>query len=148
MARAFKFRLETLLEVRKLREDQAKRDLALARKQVLEQNQKLLGILNEEDAGKKDLRAMKQKELSLTHLRLQEGYLNFLERRIRQEYDRLQKMVKAELERRRALTEAMKGVRILEKLRDRQRRAYQYDMDRQEQKFLDEMAQRGASEES
>ena len=141
MPKAFKFRLETLLEVRRLREDLARRDLAVARGKVLEQNRKLQALLSEEEEGKKELRALKQREIDLVRLRLLEGYLNSLERGLRRGFQVLEELVRDEAEKRRALAEAVKGVRVLERLEERQRRAYLYELDRQEQKFLDEVAQ-------
>ena len=141
MPKAFKFRLEQLQDFRQLKKDLAARDLGMARKAVFDQNRLLLGLLGEEDEGKVALRTLKTRSLDLMQVRLQEGYLISVERRIRRGYERLQELVRAETEKRRALTEATKGVRVLERLRERQRKAYAYELGRQEQKFLDEVAQ-------
>ncbi len=141
MPKAFKFRLEPLLELRRLREGIARRELAEAKRAVMEQNDRLLAILGEEDEGKTALRSMKQRELDVVQLRLHEGYLASLGRKLRREFEELQHRVKRELEKRRAVLEAAKGVKVLERLRERRRRAYLYEIDREEQKFLDEVAQ-------
>lgn len=146
MPRAFKFRLEKLLDLRRLREELARRDLALARKAVDGQNRLLAGLLGEEDEGKRALRSAKEKTIDMVRLRLLEGYLFSLERRIRREYDRLQELVLAELQKRRALTEALKGVRVLERYREKKVRAWRYEVDREERRFLDEVGQNQRSE--
>ena len=142
MAKVFKFRLERLLEVRKLREDIARQETAKAVQAVREQNENLMRTLREDQEGKDALRALKQKEMDLVQIRLQEGYLGSLERKIRREFGHLQELTHAEAEARRALTEARKKVRVLERLRERQHTAYRYDLDREEQKVLDEVGQR------
>ncbi len=146
MPRAFKFRLEKLLDLRRLREELARRDLALARKAVDGQNRLLAGLLGVEDEGKRALRSAKEKTIDMVRLRLLEGYLFSLERRIRREYDRLQELVLAELQKRRALTEALKGVRVLERYREKKVRAWRYEVDREERRFLDEVGQNQRSE--
>jgi flagellar FliJ protein len=145
MTKAFEFRLEKLLELRRLREDVAQRELGEARKAVAEQNRVILAILNEEEAGKKALRELMKKTVNILQLRLQEGYLASLERRLRQEYGRLQELSKTEQEKRKALIEARKGVRVLERFRERQYREYRHELEAEERKFLDEVAQNAAT---
>jgi flagellar export protein FliJ len=139
--KAFSFRLERLLGLRRLREEIAQRDFALAQKAVREQNQVLARLLLEEEGGKAELRSMKAGTLDLVRIRLQEGYLASLERGIRREGEKLQELARVESDRRRALTESRKGVRVLERYRDRQYRTWRTGVDRQEQKDLDEVAQ-------
>ncbi len=121
--------------------DATQRGLAEARLRVLDQNRKLLRMLAERDEGKASLREMRMKELDLGRLRLQQDYLESLERRIRGEFDLLQEMVRAEIGRRRALTEAARGVKVLDRLRDRRFQEWARGLDRQERKSLDEAAQ-------
>lgn len=142
MPKVFKFRLGRLLDFRRLREDLARAELTNAGREVREQNAVLMEALREDNEGKEALRKLKQgKELDVVQLRLQEGFLTALERRIRRAFDRLQQLTRVEAEKRRALTEARKDVRVLERLRERQHKAHQYEADREEQKFLDEVGQ-------
>lgn len=146
MTRAFTFRLQKLLDLRRLRQELAERELAVAQGAVREQNRLLAGLLGQEEAGKRDLRGMKEKTLDLGRLRLQEGYLLSLERRIRRESGKLQDLSRSELEKRRALVEARKGVRVLELYREKKVAAWKGEVDREERRFLDEVGQRGRSE--
>ncbi len=142
MVKAFRFRLDRLLDLRRMREETAQRDLAEARGAVLGQNRKLLGMLNEREEGKGALREMRTKDLDLGRLRFQEAWLESLERRIREGYDLLHELVRREIGRRQALTEAARGVQVLERLRERRYRDWQRGLDREERKTLDEVAQR------
>jgi flagellar protein FliJ len=141
MPKAFKFRFEQVLDLRRVKEDVAMRDFAVAQQAVREQNQKLVRLLSEEDEGKDALRGLKRKSIDLLQLRLQEGYLLGLERRIREAGAKLQELGATESEKRKALVEARKAVRVLEKYRERQLKAYRVEQDRAERKFLDEIAQ-------
>jgi flagellar export protein FliJ len=141
MAGKFVFRFEQVLGVRRLKEDQAARDLAIAQQAVREQNLAIARLGAEESQGKDELRGLRQSTLNIVRVRLQEGYLSALERRIRSALDRQQALAKVESEKRRALTEARKEVRVLERYRERQRRAWQVREDLAERKFLDEVSQ-------
>jgi flagellar export protein FliJ len=148
MSKAFKFRFEQMLDVRRLKEDIAKRDLALAQQGVREQNRAIVRLLAEEREGKEALRGLKRDVLDIARLRLQEGYLYALERRIRAAAERLQDLGQVEEQKRRDLTEARKEVRVLESHRERQLKAWQNGQDLAERKFLDEVAQNIAGMES
>jgi len=148
MPKAFKFRFERVLEVRRLKEDLATRDLALAQQAVREQNLAVARLLAEEGEGKDALRGLKRATVDIVRLRLQEGYLSVLERRIRAAAERLRELGKVEAGKRQALTEARKEVRVLEKYRDRQLKTWQYGQDLAERKFLDEVTQNMAGMES
>jgi flagellar export protein FliJ len=141
MPKSFTFRFEEVLEIRRLKEDIAERDLAVAQKAVRAQTDLLLHLRTEEEDGKGTLRSLKQKTLNLVQLRLQEGYLGSVERRIREASSRLRELGLVELDKRRILTEARKDVRVLEKYRDRRLRAWRQEQDREERRFLDEVAQ-------
>jgi flagellar FliJ protein len=141
MAKAFTFRLERLLEVRRLREEIARRDWAVAQRELREQKRRVLELLVEEDQGRNAARLIKVKVLNLDQIRLHESYLSGLERRIQDARARFQELLKGEAEKRRLTVEARKRVRVLERFREKKRQAYLYEVGRQEQKFLDEVAQ-------
>jgi flagellar FliJ protein len=142
VAKAFHFRLDRLLALRRQKAEVAQRDLAAAMQLVQDQNRKLLEMMAEQDEGKAALRALRMRELDLVRLQFQEDYLGALERRIRGEVDRLQEIVRAEVGKRRELTEAVRGVKVLERLRERRFRDWSREENRREGKVLDEVAQR------
>ena len=140
MAKIFKFRLERVLEFRRLQEEISRRDGALARRNLKTHNRGVLAILQEQDEGKQALGEMKQESLDVMRLRLQEGYLQVLDRRLRRAVERLQELAVAERDARRYLKEAVQKVRVLERLRGRQEVSHTRAQDRAERNFLDEVA--------
>lgn len=141
MAKAFVFRLEKLLEVRRLQEAAAQRALAEAHRAVDERNQIILDLMTREDEAKEERRALQQASVDVARLRLADDFLGSLERLLQREYVVLQDLVKAEMAKREELTEARKGVRVLEKFRERELRAHLQGLDVQERKTLDEIGQ-------
>ena len=147
MTRPFAFRLERLLDVRRLREDLASRDLALARRAAEEQNGRVLGLLDEVGAAKEARRGLQARdEVDLGQVRLHQDYQTSVERRLSHETRRLEDFVRAEAERRRAFVEARKGVRVLERFRERRLREHERAEVRREQRELDEAARASAPE--
>ncbi len=140
MAEGFRFRLERLLDLRRAKEGAAQRALADARRAVEEEGRRLAELLAEEEEGRRTSRGLRQGVLDLGVLRLQEGYRNAVERRIRASRERLVELGKVELERRQALTEAMKAVKVLERVREKRLAEWTRAEDRAERKFLDEVA--------
>lgn len=142
MAKAFEFRLEKVLDVRRAKEELARRDLAAARQAVIERNRLLLALLNQEDEAVQELRALRQSALDPVRLRRADEFRASLERMIQRERGILQELVKGELEKRRRAGEARKEVRVLERFRERQLRLHRQEMEREERKYLDEIGQR------
>jgi flagellar FliJ protein len=140
MAKAFEFRLQKLLEVRRAKEEAAQRELASARQAVEVKNAVILDLMDREDDAKNDLRSLQQAgAVDLERLRLSAEFVAAVERQLRREYDVLQRLVQAEMEKRERLTEARKDVRVLERHREKEIVVYRQDLDRQERKFLDEI---------
>lgn len=144
MAEVFRFRLERVLRLRRLQEQVCRRDLARAQAAVMLQTRVVERLRDEERQGKDALRRMKMKTLDLERLRLQDGYLEFLARRILAALERLQELRKVETEKRAALAEAARKVKVLERLRERRHAAHLVELDRGERIFLDEVAQNAA----
>lgn len=147
MARAFRFRLERLLDLRRAKEGAAQRALADARRAVEEETRRLAELLAEEEEGRRMSRGLRQGRLDLPTLQLQESHRQAIERRIRTSRERLLELGKAELEKRLALTEAMKAVKILERVREKRLAEWTRAGEREERKFLDEVALGGEARE-
>lgn len=138
---AFHFRLETLLRLRMAERDERRADLAKAlraegmllrelRQIELEQLQARAKVREQSTPGTADVDGLLQTNRYQLVLKAQRGQL---------EGQLVQ--VRAELERRRqALLEADRGVRVLEKLRERQLAAHRDREARLEIKVLDEVA--------
>jgi flagellar FliJ protein len=141
MAKAFEFRLEKLLDLRRLKEDAAQRDFMAARQAVVERNRMILALMNQADEARGDLRAQQQRAIDVGRLKVAHEFLVAMDRLLQREQVALQELVKTELEKRRLLTEARKGVRILERFRERKLRLHGRELDLEERRFLDEIGQ-------
>ena len=140
MASGFRFRLERFLEVRRAKEDVAQRELAAAARAVQEETRRLTALLAEEEESKRASRELRRGPLDLAALRLQEGYLGAVDRRVRASRERLLELGRVEGEKRRALVEARKAVKVLERFRERKLAEWIQGADREERKVLDEAA--------
>ncbi len=141
MSKAFEFRLQKLLELRRLEEEAAQREFAAAQQAVVERNQAILGLLTQEEEGRQDLRTQQERAIDVVRLRMTGEYLVSIELLIGRERAVLQDLTRVELDKRLRLTEALKGVRVLERFRERQLRRYREELDLEERKFLDEIGQ-------
>jgi len=141
MAKAFEFRLERLLQLRRLEEEAAQRELAAVRQAVEVQNEAILALLAEADQTRQVFRSFQERSIDVGRLRLAGDYLDWVERLLRRERATMQDLEEAEIEKRARLTEALKGVRVLERFRERQLRLWRQDLDLEERKFLDEIGQ-------
>jgi|SRR6185436_16555957 len=144
MAKSFQFRLEKVLDVRRLQEKSAQRELAAAQQSVAERNRIILGLMTRQDDAKKELRLLQERTVDVARLRLADDFAASLETLLRREYETLQAQVLVEIEKRQQLTEARKAVRVMEKLRDKQARQHRQGADLEERKFLDELGRRTA----
>lgn len=136
MAR-FRFRLEPVLNYRSALEEKAKEELAgsLARyqreKQVLEQLEEDLSAHTRPVAcGKVDL----------TQLTMLESYQRYLEMQLEKQAARVRAAEETVAKCRRKLEQKMRERKVVEVLKDKQYHEFLYQEEREEQKFLDDIA--------
>jgi len=141
MAKAFQFRLEQLLGIRRQKEELAQRDLAVAQQAVAARNQSILFLMDQEEQAKNDLRAQQERGIDVGRLRLSDDYLVSLGRLLRREQETLHDLVRTEIERRQQLIEARKAVKVLERFRETKLRRHRQEATLEERKFLDEIGQ-------
>ena len=141
MVKAFQFRLEQLLGIRRQREELARRDLATAQEAVAARKKSILFLRGQEEEAQNDLRVQQERAVDVGRLKLADEYLASLGRLLRREQDSMHDLVRVEAERRRQLVEARKGVLVLERFRETKLRAYRREADLEERKFLDEVGQ-------
>jgi flagellar protein FliJ len=141
MAKAFDFRLEKLLELRRRKEESAAREVAVANQAVAEKNRVILELMSDEDAAKDEMRGAQLGTVDVDRLQRAGEYFAILDRRLQREYLALQDLVKVEMEKRNLLSEAHKGVRVLERFRERKVQLHRLELDREERRFLDELGQ-------
>jgi flagellar FliJ protein len=141
MPKRFTFRLEGVLEYRKLLEDTKKKQFLFAKRARLEQEQHLTNLLALEEIEKKKLRELGKNEVDMAKLRLQAGYIAHISRWINNSKQELQKLQKIEEERKQEMIEATRRLKVLERLKEYQYKRYMYELGRVEQKVLDEIGQ-------
>lgn len=140
MAKRYTFRFETLLRLRKQREDEEKRVVAsrlrglkrlydhqvVLRGQILEQTDTLRNVLREPF-------------LDVGAVRVDRHCVARLRREILEDEAEISTNLALLSQERAVLTNARKETKILERLKERQRAAYQAELDRREQIEQDDM---------
>ena len=139
MAKRFHFELQTVLNVRAIRADAAKRDFgrALAAVQAVEEQLRAWDRLERE--GKQELADMSRERIDVVQLRLQKQYLFSIAQHKRIAQTQLLALQQTLALKRHALMEAQRDQRAMELLRDKRQQEYAYAMDRAEQHVLDDM---------
>ncbi len=141
MAKRFEFRLQTLLDVRALREREAKRAFAaqqaeiarldqLNRDTAAEIERQQAALLDAQQAGAIDLITLQRGRAWIAHLR----------KTIAQRLDQRVGMTRVLDELRGKWTAARRELRIVDKLRERRWNRYRKDRQRREQAESDELA--------
>lgn len=132
------FRLERVLELRRLREREARAAWQEARRALEEEGRAIRAL--EEEAR----RAREAPPRDGAALALLAQFLDVTDRRLRRARERLGALGVAEARAREALREARQAVRVLERVRERRLEELRLREDRREQGALDEAAARTA----
>lgn len=138
--RRFVFRLEPVLRLRRMQEDEKKRAFALAGQRARQQAERLRASRVELALANRALAEVRKGTIDLVRARLQEGYVRAMERRVTDEERRLAEAVAQQAQAQREFIEARRRVRVLERLRERQWKRYLGEAEREERKVLDEVA--------
>jgi flagellar FliJ protein len=136
----FKFKLQKVLDYRKIKEEEKKRELSLL---LIEYNKEreILNILkNKQEELFGDLKNLQKDELNITQILFYYFYLQDLSNRIKKQVQILEELDKKIQEKREEVIQASKERRIMEKLKERKYKEFLYFMDRAEQIFLDEIS--------
>lgn len=138
-AKAFRFRLQTLLRIRQVRRDQVRAALARGHQATEKLNVEIEG-LGQEIQDNRALHRQRPGEFDIDRLLQAERYELVLKSRQLQLMEDAQKLA-VEVEKiRLVLVEADRDVRVLEKLRETQSQRAREELARQEMKALDEVA--------
>ncbi|SEM60516.1 flagellar FliJ protein [Ligilactobacillus sp. WC1T17] len=132
----FEFSLQKVLDYRLTVEEQAKAKFAEVQRQINETEQLIVDLGHE----KHDM--MDVRELSLGRLQVQHRYLAQLDNEIMMANAHLRQLDGEQQKTLNAYVEAQRERKVLEKLRDKKKAEYQLEANHEEQKQLDEMANR------
>jgi len=141
MARPFRFRLETVLKLRKQNEDEHKRIVADRVRQLNAARRRLAQMEYQIELEAELVRAGRVRgRIMVQDLARGRHWLTYLQRTLLETQDHM-RTVEARLARERAeLARAAKEAKVLEKLKERQRQRHQAEEKRIERRELDEMA--------
>ncbi|MDN5293731.1 MAG: flagellar protein FliJ [Eubacteriales bacterium] len=138
----FAFRLQVLLDLKKKQEEQQKEILGKMEREYQRQKE----LLKELEEEKSSLYRMMLKErgerLELTRLQAYAGYVPWLEKRIKEQSFKVACLAEELEKSREVLKELMRERKVLERMRWRRYQEYLYQVQREEQKGIDEIATR------
>ncbi len=135
----FRFRLQKLLEVKQLREDLRKQELAAAQRALERERAELARLEAAWARALADLRDECRGTLDVETIRLRHRHLALLGRRMIEREAAVQRLAREEAARREALVEARRGRLTVERLKERAYARYRLEAARVEQAFLDEV---------
>ncbi|NLG79667.1 MAG: flagellar export protein FliJ [Firmicutes bacterium] len=137
--RRFRFRLQKLLEVRRLKEDALRQELARAQEALQREKAVLERLGAAHGATLEELRASVGGTLDVQWIAAYHRYLGFLAHRIEEQRAVVDRAAREEAAKREALIAARRARKVVEKLKERAYARYCEEVAREEQAFLDEV---------
>lgn len=138
--KAFKFRLQTSLNVSQRREQVAKEELQACMMEKERLEEKLLQMQNKLGRLEERVRELGLAQSLSQEVLMHREYLPVLHKQVRQLQDRLARAEERVENARRILLERKKESQSLERLRDKEWQDYLHDLSQEEQKAIDEVA--------
>ncbi len=140
MAKRFTFRLETLLHVRRLREDERKRVVAARLRDIRTLQDRRRFLHEEVDRQTLSIRdSLRRQHADVDRLKLGRYWILRLRRGALETDAQIASQRAILAQERASLAEARKEAKVLSRLRERQQEAYMAGVNRREQLELDEM---------
>ncbi len=148
MAKAFKFSLQKVLDVRKHREDQLAIELSKFKAALNMETFKLIQLQDDKEGALQMKDSSDRENLNLNNLIISQSYLEQLNHSIIKQREEIKKKNKQVLSGRQELTEAMKKKKAVEILKERKQEEYKKEIRLIENKIIDEVAVRNTSRKS
>jgi len=141
-SKRFEYNLETVLKVRKIRETQQKEVFNQAERDLQSERQKEQELKNQQNAAYADLlEIMSGGEItSMQKIELRKAQIEMLKSKIDEQAQKVQEAEAKVEEEREKLTQCVKDRRILEKDKEKKRELWKKLMEKEFNKFLDEIA--------
>lgn len=136
----FRFRFQSVLDVRTEREEQCKRELGNLTRVRESQEQRLRNMTRERDVCEEMARKQIHSGTSVAQAALHHAYLRRMGQEIEKQGAVLTNLSKRIEEKRRELIEAAKERRIMERLLERDQKDFMMRVEKSEQAFLDELS--------
>ncbi len=136
---AFRFRFQSVLNYRKRLVEERQMALALAQQRLLQLRQEIQELRERREALAARIQAELSGSLQVAQVRVHYAYLDWLDARLRELEQALEAAERSVEEQRRALEEALKRRKTLEKLREKDRRVFVEELERRERLILDDL---------
>ena len=137
--KAFRFRLQSALDLRRRREDQLRAELAVLQERDRDETARLDRLQEDRDHAQSGIARERIGRMQPSDARDRERFLQSLDEAIEKQRDVLA-LLRAEIERKIAeVIAATRDTRALERLRERREAEHRRSMLREEQKFLDDL---------
>lgn len=135
----FRFRMNSLLNLREQLEKDTKNRMAVAMKKLRDEQEKLEHILFEKDAVAEELNRNSSAGITVGNIRRFNAYISHLREKAYTQEDVVKQRTKYADKIREELIKAMQEKKILEKLRERQYAEFLKTVSRKEQVAVDEL---------
>ncbi len=142
MAKRFRFNLQPVLRYREIIEGDKKKDFAVANRHVEEQSLQMEKLRETRDMTQHDVRELYQGKAPFRHIVAQYRYINTLDLNLAMGSNKLKQLQAVRDEKRATFIEARRDRRALELLREKRAQQHEYELNREEQTTLDEIAVR------
>ncbi len=139
--RRFQFKLQTVLDVKKKREEVLQAELAQLRELYQQQQESLAHLEEKHLFYQAQLQNQREDQLEIKSILAHLEYLKFIAGQISQQEEELSRLTEALEGKRASLVEASQECQLLEGLKERERVGHLLEYRREEQRFLDEVAQ-------
>jgi len=137
----FKFGLQSVLREREIREDEKKREVAQALLALRKQEKILMDLVNKmRSVESEEIAEKSKKELDIKVIRLCESFLIVLKTKIVTQKKNIQEHENVLVQKQKNLAEAIKRKKIIATLKEKARVNYYQEMEKIEQKLIDEFS--------
>lgn len=135
----FEFRLNSVLKLKTQMEDNAKNNLAIAAKELIEQEDFLRELKNARNESMDSLNSETNRGISVYKVRNYNDYFSAMKSKIANQKENVNKAQKNVDINRENLVKAMQERKILEKLKEKKYQEYLKDQGKAEQLLIDEL---------
>ena len=137
---SFKFKLEALRRYRGFQEDVLQKELAHAQRNRDQEIERLHLLMDKRSRAESDLKRQQEISTNGPHMALYDAYIQRLTGEIDEQQVRVKQAEAMCDEKMGALLEAMQNRKSIDKLKEKDLRAYVEELNQAEQKFLNEIA--------
>ena len=136
----YRFKFEALLNHRRHQEEVCQKELAQIERQLADEKDKLRRLKGEKRDNIDSLQIKQKNRFNVYDIILSANYIQLLSEKIAEQKQCVQKATRAANQKRSELISIVKKRKTLEKLKEKERLAYEQQMSREERKFMDDVA--------